>query len=276
MEARCPDVDSLKEMARQFRREILEMITEAGSGHPGGSLSAVEILISLYFCKMRHRPAEPGWPMRDRFIMSKGHASPALYVTLANRGYFPREELVTFRKLGSRLQGHVYAGVPGVELSTGSLGQGFSVANGIALGARLLGADFNVYCLLGDGEIQEGQVWEAAMMAPHHRLDNVCAILDANGVQQNGPVATIKGLEPLDEKWRSFGWHVIEVDGHNFDEILGALDEFNTVEGKPTFVIAHTVKGKGVSFMEGQAGWHGKAPNRDELRRALSDLGFQA
>lgn len=276
MAARCPDVDSLKEMARQFRREILEMITEAGSGHPGGSLSAVEILISLYFCKMRHRPAEPGWPMRDRFIMSKGHASPAIYVTLANRGYFPREELVTFRKLGSRLQGHVYAGVPGVELSTGSLGQGFSVANGIALGARLLRADFNVYCLLGDGEIQEGQVWEAAMMAPHHRLDNVCAILDANGVQQNGPVATIKGLEPLDEKWRSFGWHVIEVDGHNFDEILGALDEFNTVEGKPTFVIAHTVKGKGVSFMEGQAGWHGKAPNRDELRRALSDLGFQA
>ena len=276
METRCPDVDSLKEMARQFRREILETITEAGSGHPGGSLSAVEILISLYFCKMRHRPAEPGWPMRDRFIMSKGHASPALYVTLANCGYFPKEELRTFRKLGSRLQGHVYAGVPGVELSTGSLGQGFSVANGMALGARLRGADFNVYCLLGDGETQEGQVWEAAMMASHHRLDNVCAVLDCNGVQQNGPVATIKGLEPLDDKWRSFGWHVIEVDGHNFEEILGALSEFDTVKGKPTFVIARTVKGKGVSFMEGQAGWHGKAPNRDELRRALSDLGFEA
>jgi transketolase len=166
--------------------------------------------------------------------------------------------------------------VPGVELSTGSLGQGFSVANGIALGARLRGADFNVYCLLGDGETQEGQVWEAAMMASHHRLDNVCAVLDCNGVQQNGPVAAIKGLEPLNEKWRSFGWHVIEVDGHNFDEILGALDEFDTIEGKPTFVIAHTVKGKGVSFMEGQASWHGKAPNRGELRRALSDLGFEA
>jgi transketolase len=273
---RCSNTDSLREKARQYRREILETITEAGSGHPGGSLSAVEILISLYECRMRHRPAEPGWPMRDRFIMSKGHASPALYVTLANCGYFPKEELKTFRKLGSRLQGHVYAGVPGVELSTGSLGQGLSVANGIALGARLRGVGFNVYCLLGDGEMQEGQVWEAAMMAPHHRLDNVCAILDANGVQENGPVAAIKGVEPLDEKWRSFGWHVIEVDGHNFEEILSALDEFDTVKGKPTFVIAHTVKGKGVSFMEGQAAWHGKAPNRDQLRRALSDLGFEA
>ena len=271
----CSNTDSLKEMARQYRREILEMITEAGSGHPGGSLSAVEILISLYECKMRHRPAEPDWPMRDRFVMSKGHASPALYVTLANCGYFPKAELATFRKLGSRLQGHVYAGVPGVELSTGSLGQGFSVANGIALGARLRGADFRVYCLLGDGEIQEGQVWEAAMTAAHRRLDNVCVILDCNGVQENGPVAVIKGEEPLDEKWRSFGWHVLEADGHDFGEMLSALDEAETVTGKPTIIIAHTVKGKGVSFMEGQAVWHGKAPGREELRRALSDLGFE-
>ena len=271
----CSNTDSLKEMARQYRREILEMITEAGSGHPGGSLSAVEILISLYECKMRHRPAEPDWPMRDRFVMSKGHASPALYVTLANCGYFPKAELATFRKLGSRLQGHVYAGVPGVELSTGSLGQGFSVANGIALGARLRGADFRVYCLLGDGEIQEGQVWEAAMTAAHRRLDNVCVILDCNGVQENGPVAVIKGEEPLDEKWRSFGWHVLEADGHDFGEMLSALDEAETVTGKPTIIIAHTVKGKGVSFMEGQAAWHGKAPSREELRRALSDLGFE-
>ncbi len=273
---RRPDTDSLREKARQYRREILEVITEAGSGHPGGSLSAVEILISLYFCKMRHRPEEPGWPVRDRFIMSKGHASAALYVTLADCGYFPKEELRTFRKLGSRLQGHVYAGVPGVELSTGSLGQGFSVANGMALGARLRGADFNVYCLLGDGETQEGQVWEAAMMAPHHKLDNVCVILDRNGVQQNGPVATIKDVEPVDKKWRSFGWHVIEVDGHSFEQILGALEEFDTVKGKPTFVIAHTVKGKGVSFMEGQAIWHGKAPSREELSRPLWELGFAA
>jgi transketolase len=274
MEKRCPDLESLREKARQFRKEILETIAQAGSGHPGGSLSAVEILISLYFCKMRYRPDEPTWPLRDRFVMSKGHASAALYVALANCGYFPKEELRTFRKLGSRLQGHVYAGVPGVELSTGSLAQGFSVANGIALGARLRKAEFKVYCLLGDGEIQEGQVWEAAMMAAHHRLDNVCAILDCNGVQQNGPVAEIKGEEPLVDKWLSFGWHVIEVDGHKFEEILPALDEFERVKGKPTFIIAHTVKGKGVSFMEGQAGWHGKAPNMEQLAKALAELGF--
>jgi len=275
MEKECADLDALKERARQFRKEILEMIAEAGSGHPGGSLSAVEILISLYFCKMRHRPDDPTWSLRDRFIMSKGHASPALYVTLANRGYFPKEELKTFRKLGSRLQGHVHVGVPGVELSTGSLGQGLSVANGIALGAKMRKAGFKVYCLLGDGEIQEGQVWEAAMTAPHHRLDNICAILDYNKVQENGPVAAIKGEEPQGDKWRSFGWHVVEVDGHNFEELLRALDEFGRVEGKPTFIIAHTVKGKGVSFMEGQAAWHGKAPSREQLRQALEELGFK-
>jgi len=275
MEKGCADLDALKERARQFRKEILEMIAEAGSGHPGGSLSAVEILISLYFCKMRHRPDDPVWPLRDRFIMSKGHASPALYVTLANRGYFPKEELKTFRKLGSRLQGHVHVGVPGVELSTGSLGQGLSVANGIALGAKMRKAGFKVYCLLGDGEIQEGQVWEAAMTAPHHRLDNICAILDYNKVQENGPVAAINGEEPQGDKWRSFGWHVVEVDGHNFEELLRALDEFGKVEGKPTFIIAHTVKGKGVSFMEGQAAWHGKAPSREQLRQALEELGFK-
>jgi transketolase len=274
MDKTCVDVGALKEMARQFRKEILEMITEAGSGHPGGSLSAVEILISLYFCRMHHRPDDPEWPLRDRFIMSKGHASPALYVTLANRGYFPKEELGTFRKLGSRLQGHVHVGVPGVELSTGSLGQGLSVANGIALGAKMRKAGFKVYCLLGDGEIQEGQVWEAAMTAAHHKLDNMCAILDYNKVQENGPVASIKGEEPLVDKWRSFNWHVIEVNGHDFKEILGALDTFDTIEGKPTFVIAHTVKGKGVSFMEGQAAWHGKAPSGEQLRQALAELGF--
>ena len=268
------DIEELREKARQFRREILEMISIAGSGHPGGSLSAVEILIGLYYYKMSHRPDNPSWPMRDRFIMSKGHASPVLYVTLANCGYFPKEELKTFRKLGSRLQGHVHTGVPGVELSTGSLGQGLSVASGIALGAKLRKVDFKIYCLLGDGEIQEGQVWEAAMSAAHHKLDNVCAILDRNGVQENGPVEEIKHEEPLADKWRSFGWQVIEVDGHNFEELIKALDEFDTIKNKPTFIIAHTIKGKGVSFMEGQSKWHGKAPDKEELARALKELGF--
>jgi transketolase len=224
---------------------------------------------------MRHKPDNPGWPIRDRFIMSKGHASPALYVTLANAGYFPREELKTFRKLGSRLQGHVQIGVPGVELSTGSLGQGLSVANGIALGAKVRKVDFRVYCLMGDGEIQEGQVWEAAMTAAHHRIDNLCALIDYNKVQENGPVAQIKNEEPLADKWRSFGWHVIEVDGHDLTELIAALDEFDTVAEKPTLIIAHTTKGKGVSFMEGQAKWHGKAPNEEQLEQALKELTSQ-
>lgn len=268
------DVEALQEKARQFRKEILEMICEAGSGHPGGSLSAVEILMSLYYYKMNHKPEDPCWPIRDRFIMSKGHAAPVLYVTLANSGYFPKEELKTFRKLGSRLQGHVHVSVPGVELSTGSLGQGLSVANGLALGAKLRNCSFNIYCLLGDGEIQEGQVWEAAMTAAHHKLDNVCAILDNNGVQQNGPVNLIKNEEPLADKWRSFGWHVIEIYGHNFLDIRDALDTFDSIKGKPTFIIAHTVKGKGVSFMEGEAVWHGKAPDKAQLQTALAELGL--
>jgi transketolase len=274
MSATKINLEEFKEKARQFRKEILETITEAGSGHPGGSLSGVEILISLYYYKLRHKPENPTWPLRDRFIMSKGHASPLLYVVLANCGYFPKEELKTFRKLGSRLQGHVHAGVPGVELSTGSLGQGFSVGNGIALGAGIRGVNFRVYTLLGDGEIQEGQVWEAAMTAGHHKLDNVCAILDRNEVQENGPVEEIKREEPLADKWKSFGWHVIDIDGHDFEQLIKALDEAESVKGRPTFIIARTVKGKGVSFMEGQAKWHGKAPNKEQLALALSELGF--
>ena len=274
MRQKITDIKSLEEKARRFRKEILEMIAEAGSGHPGGSLSAVEILISLYYYKMNHRPENPKWPVRDRFIMSKGHASPVLYVTLANCGYFPKEELMTFRKLGSRLQGHVHIGVPGVELSTGSLGQGLSVANGIALGAKIRKVDFRIYCLLGDGEIQEGQVWEAAMTASQHKLDNICAILDCNRVQENAPVAEIKNEEPLSDKWLSFGWHVIEADGHDFNRLISALDEFDTIKGKPTLILAHTIKGKGVSFMEGQAKWHGKAPKKEELEIALKELGF--
>jgi transketolase len=268
------DIEGLEEIARLFRREILEVVTAAGSGHPGGSLSSVEILISLYFYKLRYKSEDPHWAVRDRFIMSKGHASPLLYVTLANCGFFPKDELKTFRKLNSRLQGHVHVSVPGVELSTGSLGQGLSVACGIALGAKLRKVDFNIYCLLGDGEIQEGQVWEAAMTAAHHKLDNICAILDYNKVQENGPVAQIKNEEPLVDKWRGFGWHVIEVDGHDFFQVINALDEFDKVKQKPVLILAHTVKGKGVSFMEGQAKWHGKAPNKEQLAQALRELGF--
>ncbi len=274
MTKKSVDRNALKEKARWFRKEILEMLAEAGSGHPGGSLSELEILISLYYYKMNHKPSEPNWPRRDRFILSKGHACPGLYVVLANSGYFPKDELKTFRKLGSRLQGHVHTGVPGVEHSTGSLGQGLAVANGIALGARIRGVEFNTYCLLGDGEIQEGSVWESAMTASHHKLDSVCAILDCNRVQENGPVNEIKNEEPILDKWRDFGWHTIEVDGHDFNEIINALDEFDSVKGKPTFIKANTIKGKGVSFMEGQAKWHGKAPKKEELEIALKDLGF--
>ncbi len=272
MDKKQIDIGELKEIAWQFRREILKMIFEAESGHPGGSLSCVEILISLYFYKMNIKPADPDWPLRDRFIMSKGHASPALYTTLASRGFFPKKELLNYRKLGALLQGHAYAGVPGVELSTGSLGQGLSVACGLALGSKLGQAGFNVYCLLGDGEIQEGSVWEAAMTAAHHKLDNLCAIIDRNGVQQNGPVEEIKREEPLLDKWQSFGWRTLDAEGHDFKSLIPALDEFGSQDGKPTMIIAHTIKGKGVSFMEGQAKWHGKAPNKEEYEKALNEL----
>ena len=272
MSAKFVDVESLKEKALLFRREILEVLHIAGSGHPGGSLSAVEILIALYYYKMNHKPSDPSWPDRDRLIISKGHATPVVYVTLANCGYFPKEELKTFRKLGSRLQGHVHSKAPGVELNTGSLGHGLSVANGIALGAKLLGKNFKTYCLLGDGELQEGSIWEAAMNAPQQKLDNLCAIVDYNKVQENGPVNEIKNLEPIKNKWMSFGWHVIEVNGHDFKSLMSALDECGEIKGKPSIVIAHTIKGKGVSFMEGQAKWHGKAPNKEQLEQALAEL----
>ncbi len=272
MSQRSVDMKDFKQKALSFRKEILEILNSAGSGHPGGSLSAVEIMISLYFYKMNHRPQDPHWNDRDRLIISKGHVTPVVYVTLANAGYFPKEELKTFRKFGSRLQGHVHFKVPGVEFNTGSLGHGLSVANGIALGARMLNKKFNTYCLLGDGELQEGSVWEAAMMASHHNIDHICAIVDYNKVQENGPVNDIKNLEPLAEKWRSFGWHTLEVDGHDFKSLIPALDEFDAIKQKPTVIIAHTVKGKGISFMEGKAAWHGKAPNKEQLQAALAEL----
>ena len=270
--AKPVDISSLKKKAKQFRREILETLCLAGSGHPGGSLSSVEIMISLYDYKMRYNPKDPKWDDRDRLIVSKGHCTPVVYVTLANYGYFPKEELKTFRRLGSRLQGHVHVSTPGVEFNTGSLGHGLSVANGLAMGAKLRKKDFKVYCLLGDGENQEGSVWEAAMSASHHKLDNVCAIVDYNKVQQNDLVNKIKNLEPLRERWQSFGWEAIEIDGHDFNQLIPALDKFGTVKGKPFVIIANTLKGKGISFMELNPAWHGKAPDAKQLAEALKEL----
>ncbi|MFH1703265.1 MAG: transketolase [Nitrospirota bacterium] len=268
------DVTFLKKQAKLVRMEILKMLALAGSGHTGGSLSAADIVTVLYFSKMRHRPDEPSWKERDRFILSKGHAAPLLYAVLAMTGYFNISMLKTLRKLGSPLQGHPCSRVlPGVEISTGSLGQGLSVSNGIAIGMKIDNLSSRVYCLLGDGETQEGQVWEAAMTAAHYRLDNLCAIVDLNGLQIDGPVSKVKGIEPVAAKWSAFGWHVIEIDGHSMEEILNGLDEAEKVKEKPTMIIAHTIKGKGVSFFEGKVEYHGMAPTHEELEKALKELG---
>lgn len=266
------DVSALKAQALQIRREILETLETAGSGHPGGSLSAVEIFLALYGVVMNHRPNEPKWDGRDRLVVSKGHVTPVVYVTLANFGYFPKEELKTFRKFGSRLQGHVTLKTPGVEFNTGSLGHGLSYANGVAMAAKLKGEDFKAYCIMGDGEIQEGSVWEAAMSAAQYKLDNVCAIVDFNKVQENGLVSEIKALEPLADKWRSFGWNVIDIDGNDIEAVIKAFEAFKTTKGKPTVIIANTLKGKGVPFMELKSAWHGKAPNKEQLVDALKVL----
>ena len=258
---------------RQLRQDVLEMIHAAGSGHPGGSLSAVEILTALYFEVMQVDPANPSDPDRDRFILSKGHAAPILYAALARKGYFDPAMLPTLRSLGSPLQGHPHMHMlPGLDCSSGSLGQGLSVANGLAFAAKKLNKSYRTYCLMGDGEVQEGQVWEAAMTAAHFGLDNVCAIVDNNGVQLDGTTAEIMGVEPLGEKFRAFGWHVIDCDGHDLEAVLAAFQEAAQTKGKPTVIVAKTVKGKGVSFMENQCGWHGKAPNKDELAAALAEI----
>ncbi len=250
------------------------MIAAAGSGHPGGSLSSVEILAALYLRTLRHDPAEPLTWDRDRFVLSKAHCVPVLYAFLAECGYLPVEELVTFRKLNSRLQGHSkMQSVPGVEMSGGSLGQGLSFAIGQALAARLDGRDYRVYCLLGDGELDEGQVWEAAMAAAHYRLSNLVAIVDRNGVQNDGFVVDIMRTEPLADKWRAFGWRVQEVDGHDVFAVIDALDGTRIETEGPSVIIARTIKGKGVSFMENTAIWHGKAPNAEERERALQEIG---
>ena len=266
--------DKLTEIARLIRIDILKMLNRAGSGHTGGSLSAVEILTALYFSRMRYDPKRPRWEDRDRFILSKGHAAPALYATLARAGYFPREELMSLRKLGSRLQGHPdMKTTPGVEVSTGSLGQGLSMANGMALAARLDGKKSRVYVLMGDGEQQEGQIWEAAMTSSHYKIDNLCAFVDRNGLQIDGPTKEIMDIDPLVNKWKAFGWHVSAIDGHSFTDIFSALDEAETVEGVPSIIIASTVKGKGVSIFENKVKYHGVAPTDEELKIALSELG---
>ena len=268
------DIKTLEGIAKEIRTYILRMLTEAGSGHTGGSLSAADAAVAIYFSKMNFNPDNPKMKERDRFILSKGHAAPLLYSILAKAGYFDIESLLTLRKIDSSLQGHPCCEtVPGVEISTGSLGQGLSVANGIALGLRLDKNPARVYCIMGDGEIQEGQIWEAAMTAAHYKIDNLCAVVDNNGLQIDGPVEKVMGIEPVHDKWAAFGWNVIEVDGHNMKEILAALDKAETVKGKPTMIIAHTVKGKGVSFFEGKVEYHGLAPSREELEKALKEIG---
>lgn len=263
----------LKDRALELRQHVIRMIGKAGSGHPGGSLSAADIVAVLYFHHLRHKPEDPKWPNRDRFVLSKGHACPILYAALAESGYFPVEELMTLRQLGGRLEGHPdMRKLPGVEISSGSLGQGLAAGNGMALAARLDGLDYRVYVLMGDGECQEGEIWEAAMFAAHFRLDNVVGIVDYNNLQIDGFVSDIMEIQPLKDKWRSFGWHVIEIDGHNILRIIEAMNEARNIKGKPTAIIANTVKCKGVSFMENKVEFHGRAPTPDELKRALKEL----
>ena len=263
----------LKKIATEIRKSIIIQTAEAGSGHPGGSLSGVEILTYLYFVEMNIDPKNPKDPNRDRFVLSKGHASPLLYAVLAEKGFISKEELKGFRQIYSNLQGHPdMKKVPGVEMSTGSLGQGLSVANGMALAGKLDEKNYRVYVLLGDGEIQEGQIWEAAMTAAHYKLDNLTAFLDHNGLQKEGKITEVMSPEPVDEKFRAFGWHVIKIDGHDFNQIEKAVNEAKTIKGKPTIIIAETVKGKGVSFMENEVGWHGTAPNKEQAQKALEEL----
>jgi len=267
-------IKELEGIALQIRKDIIRMIYEAGSGHPGGSLSAVEIYVSLYFKVMRHDPENPGWVDRDRFVASKGHSAPALYATLARSGYFPEKELWKLRKTGCILQGHpCRKKVPGVDMSTGSLGQGLSAACGIAMGLKLdrKSASY-VYALVGDGEVQSGNIWEAAAAAAHNKLDNLIAILDRNNLQIDGSTEKVMSIEPIAFRWKSFGWHVLEIDGHNIQEILDAIDKAKIIKGKPTIIIAHTVKGKGVSFMEGSLAFHGKSPSKEQYEQALHEL----
>jgi transketolase len=268
---------ALKEKARKVRIDILKMLTECGSGHTGGSLSSADIATALYFYKMKYDAKKPDWQGRDYFILSKGHAAPLLYTVLAHAGFIEHTELCTLRKLGSRLQGHPDSKyLPGVEISTGSLGQGLSVANGIALGHKLDKTTNRVYVLLGDGELQEGQVWEAAMTAAHYKVDNLCALVDNNGLQIDGPVSKVMGVEPITDKWRAFGWEVIDVDGHDMAKLTAALDKAETVKGKPTVIVCRTIKGKGSKVFEGKVEFHGTTPSKEEYEIALKELSEEA
>ncbi len=272
MPSKHPDVNALKKKAIEIRKDILVMLEKAGSGHTGGSLSMVEMLVALYYYRVKHDPEKPEWKERDKVVLSKGHGCPALYAVLADLGYFPRKELWSLRKLGSRLQGHPQRGLPGIEISSGSLGQGLSVANGMAMADKMDKLSSKIYCIMGDGETNEGQVWEAAMTASHYRLDNMCAVIDFNKMQIDGFCCDVKGVEPFGRKWQDFGWHAIETDGHDAEALMNALDEADGVKDKPQIIIAHTVKGKGVSFVENKVNWHGISPKPEELDLALKEL----
>lgn len=267
-------IKELESVAGKLRQHIIKMTCAAASGHPGGSLSAADIVAVLYFHKLRHNPKDPAWPERDRFVMSKGHAAPVLYAALAEAGYFPVKYLPTLRQIGSSLQGHIdMLALPGIEMSTGSLGQGLSAANGMALAARMDKKDLHVYCLMGDGECHEGQIWEAAMTGAHYKLDNLTAIIDHNRYQIDGKIVDIKNIQPFADKWRAFGWNVLSCDGHSIRSIIEALDKAGRTKGKPTVIIADTVKGKGVSFMEeNPLDYHGKAPTPEEEQKAIAEL----
>jgi transketolase len=266
------EVHRLTELALSTRKLILESLAEAGSGHPGGSLSAVELLVTLFFHVMKHDPKDPAWADRDRFFLSKGHAAPLLYSILSQAGYFPKEELMTLRKMGSRLQGHPTLAIPGVEAPAGSEGIGLSLGVGTALALRMDGRKSRVFVLMGDGEQQEGEVWEAAMSASKYRLDNLVAMIDRNGIQQDGLTEQIMPLEPLAAKWRAFNWNVIEVDGYDYLQLLDAFELAESVKNRPTLIVAHTIKGKGISFMEWSPHYHGTAPTKERMADVLSEL----
>lgn len=267
-------VTKLKAKAKQLRIDSVKLVYQAGSGHPGGSLSAADIMAALFYHHMKYDPKRPDWQDRDRFILSKGHCTPLLYSTFADVGYFPKEELATYRRLG-RLTGHPNPKLPGVEIATGSLGQGLSVGHGMALAGRLDKKDYYVYVLLGDGELNEGQVWEAAMSAAQYKSDHLIAIVDNNRVAQDNMTAALKNIEPVDKKFEAFGWHAIRIDGHNMAAIIDALAAAKNVKGKPIVIVADTIKGKGVSFMENQPSWHGKAPNEELFKKAIAELEAQ-
>lgn len=267
------NIEELTKVAIKIRKGIIDAVYSAKSGHPGGSLSIADILTVLYFHEMNIDPKNPDWENRDRIVLSKGHCSPALYSCLANKGYFPVEYLKTFRKIDSYLQGHPDKNkVPGVDMTTGSLGQGLSAANGMAIAGKMDNKDYRVYCILGDGEIEEGQVWEAAMTANKYKLDNLCVIIDNNNLQIDGTIEEVMSSYPIDEKFKSFGFEIIKIDGHDIEEIIKAFEVARNIKGKPTCIIAKTIKGKGISFMENQVSWHGKAPNEEQYKQAIKEL----